>query len=127
MRHIEAYDGSDILCQKNGDKARFGKERKKKNLRRKRTNEYRLKIVHEDGTKELEEWSNNIEQVAQAVILTRELQGRTCWLLVRSITCTQYQGRKGILEYPVLPIPSLRYNPHASRYLQYENSRTRHI
>jgi hypothetical protein len=53
MRHIETYDGSDILCQKNGDKARFGKERKKKNLRRKRTNEYRLKIVHEDGTKEL--------------------------------------------------------------------------
>jgi hypothetical protein len=96
MRHIEAYDGSDILCQNNGDKARFGKERKKKNLRRKRTNEYRLKIVHEDGTKELGEWSNNIEQVAQAVILTRELLGGTCWLLVRSITCTQCQGRKRI-------------------------------
>jgi hypothetical protein len=41
------------VSKQNGDKARFGKERKKKNLRRKRTNEYRLKIVHEDGTEEL--------------------------------------------------------------------------
>ena len=38
------------MSRKNGDKARFGKERKKKNLRRKRTRELKKELLLENKT-----------------------------------------------------------------------------
>jgi len=81
-------------------------------------NEYQIKIVHKDGTEELSGWTNSIEQVAQTMILARKPHGTTCWLLARNIICPNCPESEQILEYPIMDIPSPRYNPHDSRYLQ---------
>jgi len=89
-------------------------------------NEYQIRIVREDGTEELSGWTSSMEQVAQAVILARKLKGATCWLLKRNIICPNCSEIEKILEYPVMEIPSPRYNPHDSRYFQFGETRKRY-
>ena len=89
-------------------------------------NEYQVRIVYKDGTEELSGWMNSIEQVARTIILVCKPHDTTCWLLVRNIICPNFPDREQILEYPVMDIPSPRYNPHDSRYLQVGESRKRY-
>jgi hypothetical protein len=89
-------------------------------------NEYQIRIVRENGTEELSGWMNSTEQVAQAMILAYKTQGTTCWLLVRNIICSDGFDSEQILEYPIIDMPSARYIPHDSRYLQAVESRDRY-
>ena len=85
--------------------------------------EYQIKIVREDGIEELSDWMNSTENVAQAMIMAHKPQGRTYWLRVRNIVCSNCLDREQIWEYPVMHIPSPRFIPHDSRYLQVVESR----
>jgi len=89
-------------------------------------NEYQIRIVREDGIEELSGWMNSTEQVAQAMLAVHRPQGKTYWLLVRHILCPNCSDREQILEYPIMHIPSSRYIPHDSRYLQVVESRNRY-
>ena len=90
-------------------------------------NEYQIRIVRKDGTENLSEWMYSIEEVAHAMILARKPQDTKCWLLVRSIICPDYPDKKQISEYPIMDIPSPRYIPHDSHYLQVVESRNRDV
>jgi hypothetical protein len=85
--------------------------------------EYQIRIILEDGTKELSGWMNSNEPVALAMIAARKPQGKTCWLLVRNITCPNCSDGEQVLEYPIMDFPSPRYIPHNSHYLQVVDSR----
>ena len=89
-------------------------------------NEYQIRIVRENGTEELSGWMNSTEQVARAMILAHRPQGTACWLMVRNITCPDCSDGEQILEYPIMDMPSARYIPHDSRYLQVVESRNRY-
>jgi hypothetical protein len=89
-------------------------------------NEYQIRIVREDSTEELSGWMDSIEQIAQALILTHKPRGATCWLMVRNILCANGSYREQILEYPILDMPSTRYIPHDSRYLQAVESKSQY-
>jgi hypothetical protein len=88
--------------------------------------EYQIRIVREDGIEELSGWMNSTEQVAQAMAAAHRPQGKTYWLLVRNILCPNCSDREQILEYPIMDVPSPRYFPHDSRYLQMAQSRNRY-
>ena len=88
--------------------------------------EYQVRIVHEDGTEELSGWMNSTEQVAQAMAAVHRPQGEAYWLLVRNILCPNCLDREQILEYPIMDVPSPRYMPHDSGYLQVVGSRNRY-
>ncbi len=88
-------------------------------------NEYQARIVREDGIEELTGWMNSTEQVAQAMLAVHMPQGKTYWLLVRNILCPNCSDREQIMEYPIMHVPSPRYIPHDSRYLQVVESRNR--
>lgn len=90
-------------------------------------NEYQIRIVHEDGTEELSGLMNSTEQVARAMIAAHRPQGKACWLLVRNILCPDCSDREQIImECPFTNIPSPRYMPHDSGYLQVVESRSRY-
>jgi hypothetical protein len=89
-------------------------------------NEYQIRIVREDTTEELSAWMNSAEQVAQALILTHKPRGATCWLLVRNISFANGECREQILEYLISDMPSARYIPHDSSYLQTAESKNRY-
>jgi hypothetical protein len=88
-------------------------------------NEYQIRVVREDGIEELIGWMNSTEQVAQAMLAVHRPQGITYWLLVRNILCPTCSDREQIMEYPIMHVPSSRYIPHDSRYLQIVESRNR--
>ncbi len=82
------------------------------------SNEYQVKIVHEDGTEELSGWMNSEAQVAQAMAAVHRPQGCAYWLRERNVVCPNCLDREQrILEYPLADIPSQRCIPHDSRYL----------
>ena len=87
---------------------------------------YQIRITNEDGTEELSGWMDSTEQVAQAMAAVHRPRGKTCWLLVRNILCPNCSDREQILEYPIMDVPSPRYFPHDSRYLQIVKSRNRY-
>jgi hypothetical protein len=87
--------------------------------------EYQIRIILEDGTEKLSEWMNSPEQVAQAVIVVRKLQGKTCRLLIRNIICPIRPEREHILECPVMEIPSPKCIPYDFRHLRAAESRDR--
>ena len=90
-------------------------------------NEYQIRIVHEDGTEELSGLLNSIEQVAQAMTAVDRPQGKTYWLLVRSILCPDCSDKEQIImECPIMNIPSPRYMPHDSGYLKTVESSNRY-
>jgi hypothetical protein len=86
-------------------------------------NEYQIKIIRENGIEELSGWMSSMEQVAQAMLSLHKLQGTSYWLLVRNILCSSYSDRGQTWEYPIMHIPSPRFIPHDSRYLQVVESR----
>jgi hypothetical protein len=89
-------------------------------------NEYRIKIVREDGIEELSGWMNSTEQVAQTMLAVHRPEGKTYWLQVRNILCPSCSDREQILECPIMQVPSPRYIPHDSRYLRVVESRNRY-
>jgi hypothetical protein len=90
-------------------------------------NEYQIRGIREDGIEELSGWMNSTEQVSQAMLVIHRPQGKTYWLLVRNILCPTCSGREPIMEYPIIMhVPSPRYIPHDSRYLQVVESRNRY-
>lgn len=89
--------------------------------------EYRVRIVHEDGTEEVSEWMNSAEQVAQAMAAGHRPQGKAYWLLQRNVLCPNCLDRERIvMEYPLTYSPSPRCSPHDSRYLLAVGSRDQH-
>jgi len=88
--------------------------------------EYQIRIVHKDGIEELSGWMNSTDQVAQAMLAVQSPQGKTYWLLMRNVLCPNCSDRGQILEYPIMDIPSSRFLPHDSRYLQLVESRSRY-
>jgi hypothetical protein len=88
-------------------------------------NEYQIRIVREDGIKELSGWMNSTEQVIQTMLAVHRPQGKSYWLMVRNILCPDCSDREQIMECPIMHAPSPRYIPHDSRYLQVAESRNR--
>jgi hypothetical protein len=88
--------------------------------------EYQIRIVYEDGSEKLCGWMNGAEQVAPAMSSVHEPRIKTCWLLVRNITCPDCSERTQVLEYPINDIPSPRCIPHDSSYLQRVDSKNRY-
>lgn len=72
-------------------------------------NQYRIRIVREDGIEELSEWMNSTEQVAQIMHAIHQPQHKQYWLLVRNILSTPSPDGEQIMEYPIIPSPSPRY------------------
>jgi hypothetical protein len=86
-------------------------------------NEYRIRIIRENGIEELSGWMSSIEQIAQRMMVTHKPQGTGYWLQVRNILCANCSDREQIWEYPIMHTPSPRFIPHDSRYLQVVESR----
>ena len=90
-------------------------------------NEYQIRIVHEDGTEELSGLLSSIERVAQAMTAVDRPQGKTYWLLVRNILCSDCPDKEHIImECPITNIPSPRYVTHDSGYPQVVESSNRY-
>jgi hypothetical protein len=89
-------------------------------------NEYQIRIVRKYGIEELSGWVNDTEQVAQTMYAIYMQQGKTYWLQVRNILCPDCLDSEINLEYPIMNIPSPRFIPHNSRYLEVVESRNRY-
>ena len=91
-------------------------------------NEYQLKTAHEDGTEELSGWMTSEEQLAQAMAAVHKAQGKTYWLRVRNVLCSDCidSEQQIVMESPITDIPSPRYRPHNSNYLLALGSRSRY-
>jgi hypothetical protein len=82
-------------------------------------NEYQVRIVQEDGTEELSGWMNSEDQLAQAMAEVHGAQGKAYWLRERNVLCPNCLDMEQIIvECPIKDIPSPRYSPHDSYYLQ---------
>lgn len=88
--------------------------------------EYQIRIVYKGGAEELRGWTNNTEQVAQAMAAIHRPQGEVYWLLVRNVLCPDCSDKEQILEYPIMDIQSPQFMPHDSHYLQVMESRNRY-
>ena len=88
--------------------------------------EYQIRTTNEDGTVELSGWMNSTEQVAQALAAVHRPQGEAYWLLIRNVLCPNCSDRAQIWEYPIMDVPSPRYFPHDSRYLQVVGLKSRY-
>ena len=88
--------------------------------------EYQIRIVRQDRNEELSGWMNSTEQVAQAMAAVHRPLGEAYWLLMRNVLCPDCPDKEQILEYPLTNIPSPRYMPHDSGYLQVVGSRNRY-
>jgi hypothetical protein len=84
--------------------------------------EYQIRTVREDGVEELSGWMNSTEQIAQTMVAAHKPQGRTYWLRIRNIICSNCLDSEQIWEYPIV-LPSPRFIPHDSRYMQTGESR----
>ena len=82
-------------------------------------NEYRVRIVHANGTEQLSAWMDSQEQIPEAMATVHISPGKTYWLQRRNAVCPSCPDREQrILEYPLAQVPSLRFQPHDSRYLR---------
>jgi hypothetical protein len=88
-------------------------------------NEYRIRIVREDGIEESSGWMSSTEQVAEAMLAVHRPPGSTYWLIVRKVLCPNCSGEEQLLEFPVMHFSSPRYIPHDSYYLRVVESRNR--
>jgi hypothetical protein len=86
-------------------------------------NEYRIRIIRQNGIEELSGWMNSTEQVAQTMRSIHDLQGKSYWLIVRNISCPSCSDKQQIVEYPIAHILSPRSIPHDSRDLRVVESR----
>jgi hypothetical protein len=88
--------------------------------------EYQVRVVREDGIEELSGWMNSPENVVQLMTGAHRPQGKSYWLMVRNITCSNCSEKVQMMEHPIVDIPSPRCTPHDSRYLQVVESRNRY-
>jgi len=91
--------------------------------------EYQVRIIHQDGTEELSDWMDSVEQFAQALAAAvRSAPGTAYWLRQRNMICPDcFDGEQPIIvECPITGIPSPRYSPHDSHYLMAVGSRSRY-
>jgi hypothetical protein len=70
----------------------------RKHMAHDHSNEYQVKIVHEDGAEELSGWMKSEEQVVQAVGSVYRAQGKTYWLRERSVLCPDCSDRDQRIE-----------------------------
>jgi hypothetical protein len=92
------------------------------------SNEYQLRIVHQDGTEKLSGWMTSGEQLTQAISTLHRAQGDGYWLRERNVLCPDCidNAQLTIVECPIAGIPSPRYRPHDSHYLLAVGSRNRY-
>ncbi len=82
--------------------------------------DYQVKVIHEDGTETLSEWTGqgNIPHILASL---RKPRAKAYWLRERNITladCAFCQDEEvTIVEYPLTDGLSLRNGPHDSAYL----------
>ena len=89
-------------------------------------NEYQIRMVHADGTEELSGWMQSEAQVAPALAAIHRPPGTAYWLQARDVLCPNCPGGdQGLWECPLTGIPSSRYSPHDSGYLQAAGRRDR--
>ena len=89
--------------------------------------EYQVRIVHKDGTEELSGWMQSAAQVAPALAAIHRPQANTYWLRARNVLCPDCRASdQGIWECPLTGIPSSRFTPHDSGYLQATGWRDRY-
>jgi hypothetical protein len=82
-------------------------------------NEYQLRMVHADGTEELSGWMQSEAQLAPALAAIHRPPGTAHWLQTRTVLCPDCRAKgRDIWECPLTKIPSSRYSPHDSGYLQ---------
>jgi hypothetical protein len=83
-------------------------------------NEYQVKIVHENGNEQLSGWMKSEEQIPQVMGAVHMSPGKTYWLQRRNVVCPNCPDREQrILEFPLTHVPSLRCQPHDSRYIRW--------
>lgn len=87
--------------------------------------EYQVRAIRGEGNEELSGWMHSPEDVVGLMSGPHRPQGKSYWLMVRNITCSDCTGREQIMEHPMLDIPSPRCTPHDTRYLQAVESRNR--
>ena len=80
--------------------------------------EYQVKVVHQNGTEQVSGWMQSEEQIPQVMAAVHMSPDKTYWLQRRNAVCpTCLDGEQRILEFPLLHVPSLRCQPHDSRYM----------
>ena len=90
-------------------------------------NEYQIRMVHADGTEELSGWMPSEVQVAPTLAASHRPPGTAYWLQARTVVCPDCRVRdQGLWECPLTGIPSSRYRPHDSGYLQAAGWRDRY-
>jgi hypothetical protein len=88
--------------------------------------EYQIRMIHADGTEELSGWMQSETQVAPALAAIHRPPGTAYWLQARNVLCSDCRARdQGVWECPLTGIPSSRYRPHDSGYLQAAGRRDR--
>jgi hypothetical protein len=88
--------------------------------------EYQIRLVHADGTEELSGWMQSEAQVAPALAAIHRPPGTAYWLQARTVPCPNCRVRdQGLWECPLTGIPSSRYSPRDSGYLQAAGRRDR--
>jgi hypothetical protein len=81
--------------------------------------EYQVKIVHANGSEQLSGWMKSEAQIPQ-VMASVHMSGNTCWLQRRNVVCPKCPDlEQRILEFPLTHLPSLRCQPHDSRYMRW--------
>jgi hypothetical protein len=71
-------------------------------------NEYQVRFAHEDGTEALSQWVSR-EGIAQAMAALHGPGAKAYWLRERKVLCPNcLDPEQGILEYPLVDIPSRR-------------------
>jgi hypothetical protein len=105
---------------------RIDPEQRRKYMAHNHGYEYQIKIIRKDGVEELSGWMNDTERLAQAMIAVHQPQGKTFWLLVRNIICSNCPDGEQISEYPIVDIPSPRCIHHDSRYLRVVDSESQY-
>lgn len=89
-------------------------------------NEYQIRMVHADGTEELSGWMQSEAQVAPALAALHRPPGTAHWLRARTVLCPDCRARvQSVWECPLTGIPSSRYSPYDSGYLQAAGRRDR--
>ena len=90
-------------------------------------NEYQVISVRRDGTEDLSEWLQSVEQIALAIAVSSKPQDRAYWVRARNIVCAACAGvEQMIMECPITNIPSARCGPLDPRRRMETGTKSRH-
>lgn len=82
--------------------------------------EYQVRIVHSNGIEQLSGWMSSEERIPEVMASVHISPGKTYWLQRRDVVCANCTDREQrVLEFPLLHVPSLRCQPHDSRYMRW--------